>query len=288
MERARAQSDVPGVEQCYWRLWQLLPEPKFIWSESTIMVTNFALHFLRCRNFDKALAWAPNLIGLFETTSEEYAAVLAGRIYFEAGQQTEAVKWFEKAYKLGGRGAFRGENLRYVELVESRPRSSGRSKPRIDEWPTVPDSEAHRLMVGPISLDNQVHQQIEALCAQGDVLSGSAKFDEAVAKYKEALLLLPRPIEKWDASTWIYTAIGDALFLKGDYVAAAIPLRDVMYCPGAEENAFIRLRRGQVAFEKGNLAVAEKELKEAYRLAGVELFTHDDPKYLVFLKSVLQ
>jgi hypothetical protein len=61
-----------------------------------------------------------------------------------------------------------------------------------------------------------------------------------------------------------------------------------MFCPGAEPNGFIRLRRGQVAFEKGNLPVAEKELAEAYRLEGEAVFAEDDPKYLAFIKAKLK
>jgi len=160
--------------------------------------------------------------------------------------------------------------------------------PPSDEWPTIPDPEAFKLMAGALNLDDAVHQRIKELCDEGDELAEDDEYDEAIGKYREALFLLPRPIEKWDAATWIYMAIGDALFLKGDYLAAAKPLRDVMFCPGAEENGFIRLRRGQIAFEKGNLPIAEKELAEAYRLEGENVFSEDNPKYLEFLKSKLK
>jgi tetratricopeptide (TPR) repeat protein len=275
------------VEKCLWNLWQLLPDPKFIWSESLVMVTGMALHFLKTGQIQKALDWVPNLIGIFETTSDSYPAVVVGQVYFEAGQQDEAIKWFHKAFDVAGKGAFRGENSRFLELVTSPKIQKKTAKPKLNEWPQIPDPEAFKLMTGPLTLDNQVHEQINKLCAAGDALAETEEYDASIAKYREALFLLPRPIEKWEASTWIYIAIGDALFLKGDYLAAVKPLRDVMFCPGAEHSGFIRLRRGQVAFEKGDLPMAEKELAEAYRLEGEKIFSEDDPKYLKFIKAKL-
>ena len=161
-------------------------------------------------------------------------------------------------------------------------------KPKADEWPEIPDPEAFKLLAGPVNLNDDLHEEVKNLCAEGDELAEAEQYDEAIAKYREALFLLPRPIEKWEASLWIYTAIGDAMFLKGDFLAAAKPFRDVMFCPGAEQNPFIRLRRGQVAFERGNFAVAETELAEAYRLEGEKIFSEDDSKYLNLIKAKLK
>ena len=283
------QGDTAKIEECFRRLWELLPEPKFIWSESLIMVTGMALHLLKTGQIQKAIDWIPNLVGLFETISDEYPPMLIGRVYLEAGKEDEAIAWFEKAYSIGGKSAFRGEDIRFLELVA--PRKTGKkaaTKPKANAWPEIPDPEAFKLMSGPVSLDDDVHNQIKALCAEGDKLAEADQYVEAITKYREALFLLPRPIEKWEASTWIYTAIGDAMFLKGDFLAASKPLRDVMFCPGAEQNGFIRLRRGQVAFEKGNLPVAEKELLQAYQLEGEGIFSEDDVKYLNFVKAKLK
>ncbi len=210
--------------------------------------------------------------------------ILAGRVFLEAGRKEEAVKHFSQAYAMGKERAFSGENKKYLEYVPTKAKKK-KAKPMSKQWPTIPDPEAFKLMAGPIELDDEVHEQITALCEEGDELAEAEKYDEAIAKYKEALYLIPRPVEKWDASTWVLAAIGDALFLKGDFPGAAQPLRDVMYCPGAVENPFIRLRRGQVAFEKGNLVVAEKELVEAYRLEGEEIFKEEEAKYWEFVRG---
>ena len=285
--------EMEKVEECYMRLWALLPEPKYDWSDSSSMITGLALFFLKTNQHQKALAWIPNLIPLNSSGFFPFYDILIGRIYLESGQQAEATRWFQKIFDHAGKDAFREDNRRFLEFVQpKKPKKAAEKKaavkPKTDEWPEIPDPEAFKLMAGPVSLDDDVHSQIKALCAKGDELAEADDYDGAITKYREALCLVPRPIEKWDASTWIYTAIGDALFLKGDFLAAAKPLRDVMFCPGAEQNGFIRLRRGQVAFEKGNLPVAEKELIQAYQLEGEEIFSEDDAKYLDFVTAKLK
>jgi hypothetical protein len=91
-------------------------------------------------------------------------------------------------------------------------------------------------------------------------------------------LLLPRPVEKWDAALSIYAVLGDVLF-QMDFKEAFRALTDVMHCPDAPENPFVRLRLGQVALELGDEAKARAELAEAVRLQGSEILEDEDPKY---------
>jgi tetratricopeptide (TPR) repeat protein len=285
----RVNGDMVRAEECFLQAWALLPEPKSGWSESMSKATGLAIFFLNTSQREKARAWIPNVIAVDPDNFFGFVHLLVGRIHYECGNKEEAIRWFQNVYDTHGRTAFREENRKYLDLIQVKKseRTKPAAGPKPDEWPVMPDPDAFKLMAGPIALPDAMHDQIKQLCAEGDQLVEADDFDPAIAKYREALFLLPRPIEKWEAATWIYIALGDAMFLKGDFLAAAKPLRDVMFCPGAEQNPFIRLRRGQVAFEKGNLPVAETELGEAYRREGKSIFSEDDPKYWEFIKDKL-
>jgi len=137
-------------------------------------------------------------------------------------------------------------------------------------------------------LDEKLYTKIVALCKEGDAFTDTDHLSLALKKYQDALLLLPVPISKWKAATWILTAIGDTLFAMKDYPEALNYLKECMYCPDAIGNPFIHLRLGQVQYELGNLERAKDELARAYMGDGDEIFADEDPKYFQLVKSVLQ
>ena len=139
---------------------------------------------------------------------------------------------------------------------------------------------ANQDLAGPI-LD-----RVQQLCAEGDELAGGDHTGAAVARYEEALALLPDPKTRWEAATWIYAAIADAYFFAGDFAAAELPLSEITHCPGATGNAFVHLRRGQVALELGHHVRAADELALAYEAAGPEIFEDEHPKYLAAAQGV--
>jgi hypothetical protein len=134
-------------------------------------------------------------------------------------------------------------------------------------------------------LDESIQFRVDELCAGAEELAKDQNYDEAVVEYCRAFALLPMPTERWYAANRILTGIADALFKKGDFVGAAEHLQKVMLTPGATESSFIRLRRGQTAFERGNLSNAEQELAAVYVLEGREAFKAEDPKYWEFIES---
>ncbi len=132
-------------------------------------------------------------------------------------------------------------------------------------------------------LPDDIHQSIKRFCAEGDSLAEAARFPDALARYEQALSLLPTPVHDWEAATWIYAAIGDAHFLAGDFERARQALTTVMLCPNALDNPFLWLRRGQVYFELGDMKQAQDGLASAFMLAGREIFDREDPKYGAFI-----
>jgi tetratricopeptide (TPR) repeat protein len=138
------------------------------------------------------------------------------------------------------------------------------------------------------TLDDQVHENIGLLCAEGDALANRGDYEAALAKYETAWVLLPEPRTKWRAATWILGAIGDTQFRKRDYETAAETLRDAMHCPNAIGNPFLHLKLGESLFEIGQHQRAMDELTRAFLGGGRDIFDNEDPKYFEALKNVLK
>lgn len=134
-------------------------------------------------------------------------------------------------------------------------------------------------------LSDDVHKQIQSLCAEGDRMARVKRYPEALQSYWAAWDHLPEPKTEWDAATWILAAVGDANFLGGDYVAGRDNLSHAMHCPNAIGNPFLHLRLGQCQFELQTFDRAADQLMRAYMGAGSDIFKDQDPKYIRFLQS---
>ena len=134
-------------------------------------------------------------------------------------------------------------------------------------------------------LSDDLHTEIQRLCAAGDALAKDSQFSAAMPSYWAAWDLLPEPKSEWQAATWVLAAIGDANFLSGDFIAGRDNLSNAMHCPGAIGNPFLHLRLGQCQLELGEQERAADELLRAYMAAGSEIFKDQNPKYLRFLQS---
>lgn len=137
-------------------------------------------------------------------------------------------------------------------------------------------------------LDDMLHARIVALSDEGNALQSDGRWEDAIRKFEQALTLLPHPIHRWEAATWLLVAIGDVAFQSEQFARAREALRQAMLCPGAIGNPFVHLRRGQTFYELGDIQMANEELAGAYMLDGVEIFESEDPKYLSHLKTVLR
>lgn len=137
-------------------------------------------------------------------------------------------------------------------------------------------------------LDDALHARIVSLSDEGNTLQDASRWAEAIGKFEQALTLLPEPVHRWEAATWLFVAIGDAAFQAEEFLRSREAFRQAMLCPGAIGNAFVHLRRGQTFFELGEMNMAEEELAGAYMLEGAEIFATEDPKYFAHLKTVLK
>lgn len=137
-------------------------------------------------------------------------------------------------------------------------------------------------------LDEHIHSQITELSVEGNALADRGSYLEARAKFAQAIKLLPEPQQRWEAATWLWTAIGDMYFLLGDAEKTMQCFVNAVHCPGGLGNPFIHLRLGQACFDLGNLDKAADELTRAYMEGGMDIFMQDDSKYLEFLQTKIE
>ena len=137
-------------------------------------------------------------------------------------------------------------------------------------------------------LTDRVYTEVTALCKLGDDLVKIGDLEAAKERYVAALRLLPEKYQDWDASTWIYVAIGDIHFRMKNFEKAFKCFFNAVQCPKGLGNPFIHLRLGQLYFEQGNFHKAIDELTRAHMGADIKIFMEDDPKYLEFLESKIQ
>jgi tetratricopeptide (TPR) repeat protein len=136
-------------------------------------------------------------------------------------------------------------------------------------------------------LDDATHQRITTLTDAGNESADGGDLQGALAKFLEALKLIPEPLDDYEANTWLLASIGDLYFQLGEYPAARTALHGAVRSYGGLGNPFIHLRLGQAELELGNEARAAEELARAYVAEGAELFEEEDAKYLRFIQSRL-
>ena len=56
-------------------------------------------------------------------------------------------------------------------------------------------------------LDDVTHGRVERLSSEGNALVEAGDLAGALKMYERALKLLPEPIHRWEAATWLFTAL---------------------------------------------------------------------------------
>ncbi len=128
-----------------------------------------------------------------------------------------------------------------------------------------------------------IQAQIAALSERGDRFAEAGNYNAAVARYREALELLPPDQRRGPSARWLYAATGDAYFGKGNWEASRQNLLLAYELPGGHDNPFLRLRLGQTSLELGDDEAAFEHLMMAFRIGGEALFFNDDPRYFRWL-----
>jgi len=138
-----------------------------------------------------------------------------------------------------------------------------------------------------MELSDKIHDKIITLSDEGDFLLENEKTDEALEKFQEALVLVPSPKSDWEASLWLYAAIGDSFFIKEDFKKALGAFRDAYNCPEAVNNPYINLKIGESYFELEDFEKAKEFLLRTYMLEGKEIFEDENEEYFALIEPLI-
>ncbi len=138
-----------------------------------------------------------------------------------------------------------------------------------------------------MALNEQIYDQIQSLCTQGDSLADDGCYEQALALYQQALEKIPQPLYDYEASVWIYAAIGDALFFMEQFEQALEAFMQARKCYGGLESAFVLLRIGECYYELEQYDLSREALIGTYMLEGEEIFESEDEKYLMAIADLI-
>ena len=133
-----------------------------------------------------------------------------------------------------------------------------------------------------MELRDDIYNTITTLTKQGEDEFDAENYDEALKLYNQALDCLPLPKEEWEATVWIYAAIGDVYFMKKNYEEALYYFHKLVVELNEIDNPFIFLRIGECYYEMGEKALAKDYLIRAMALGGDEIFDCEESKYRDF------
>lgn len=136
-----------------------------------------------------------------------------------------------------------------------------------------------------MELDDKIYDQVVALAETGDEFGKNEFFESAISHYTQALNLLPEPGTDWEAATWLYVALGDALFNLKGFDLALDAYEKALMSPDGTSNPYIWFSLGTAFYELGNLEKAKTHFMSAYMLDGDELFHDADPAYLALISK---
>ena len=138
-----------------------------------------------------------------------------------------------------------------------------------------------------MELSDELYDKITDLTDEGNDLCDEEEYEKALEKYKKALKLIPEPKTDWEASTWVYTAIGDCYYFLGEYSDAIEALNSAMLCPDGVGNGFITLRLGECYYELDDKEKAADYFVDTYMIEGMEIFEEEDD-YKDFAEEILK
>jgi tetratricopeptide (TPR) repeat protein len=143
-------------------------------------------------------------------------------------------------------------------------------------------------MENSMELDDKLYDQLVGLIEEGDELLSEGEIDNAISKYNTALALLPDPKFEWEASTYIYTALGDSYFIQLKFEDALTVFQCAFKSVDGEDNPYICLMLGETYYELNDKEKAKDYLLQAYELEGEDIFEDEDVKYFELIKSSIQ
>ena len=126
-----------------------------------------------------------------------------------------------------------------------------------------------------MQLPSTIQVEIDLLAEEGNAFSDRDDHEQAIARWRKALDMLPAPQADWEAALWLCASIGDAHFQLGQFESASDALHDALNAPDGNTNPFVLFRLGQSYLRLGEITKATEFLLRAYMLDGQDIFDAD-------------
>lgn len=117
---AKNAGDLAGAEPYLLQMWQMFPEPKFNWDWSQSYLTSIAGFYFEWKRFAEAEHWAREVFKCEPLPNDPGPYILLGKIYLEWGKQDLAAENLVKAFDMGGRRGFAGEDPKYLKFAQAQ------------------------------------------------------------------------------------------------------------------------------------------------------------------------
>jgi len=241
------------------KAWDKLPEDKNQYDESFYIVSYILDTSVFIKDIQTMNEWVDKIF-YADPERGDYGQrdMWAGKVAFESNQKEKALEYFKIANKKSKGRLFLGENAIYKDFLNEEV----------------------------TKLSDEIYKDITNLTNQGNNYIDKNRLSDAIDCFNRALDLIPEPKNDWEASTWIYTALGDVYFIKKEFEIASDNLFNAYSCHDGYTNPFILLRLGQSLLEINNVEKAKEYLLRAYMLEGDSIFENEEKKYFNLIKDL--
>ena len=117
---ARSQKDYAKAEENYLAAWNALPVPRHGWDTSQLLMERIAGFYLEWQKYADAERWAIDAFKTNPSPSYHGLYLMLGKIYFESGNEDLASENLVKAFEMGGRRGFVGEDPKYLKFAQAQ------------------------------------------------------------------------------------------------------------------------------------------------------------------------
>ncbi len=125
-------------------------------------------------------------------------------------------------------------------------------------------------------------KMVEQLMEKADKQLDYGSYKKAQSLYEKAFDLLSSPKTENSMYLEILAATADCVLFQGKGREGLKIYERIMKHPDADGNAYLHLRRGQIAYETDRMELAGVELKRALELGGEEMFEGEFEEYYDF------
>ena len=109
-----------AAEGKYLEAWHVLPEPRHLWDTSQSVLRSIVRFYFESSIYAQAELWAKELFNCDPLLNDTGAYILLGKIYMEWGKDDLARENLVKAYEMGGRRGFVGEDPKYLKFAQTQ------------------------------------------------------------------------------------------------------------------------------------------------------------------------